>query len=154
MNRDYAKEKADRTGWPAGPWDNEPDYYEWITKVGYSAFTMRLESGAWVGIVEAPYPTEGKMLLAFSHHMRDTYPNQHQAGCISKTDIEGLGQFCLSMEHYESPGPAYGGRTWNRGPYKTLNEVKQICEEVAQSIFTTHKEGTYKNYFNWDKKSM
>ncbi len=150
MNRDWAKEKVfDRASWPSGPWDNEPDYYEWTTQAGYPAFTLRLESGAWVGIIEAPYPTEGKMLLAFSHTMRDKRFRQidHQPGMISKTDVEGIGQYCLSMEHYESPGPAYGGRTWNRGPYKTLEEVKQICEDVAQDIFDTLKEGTYVNYF-------
>lgn len=148
MRRGWAQEKEiDRTSWPRGPWDDEPDYYEWVTLAGYPAFAFRLESGAWAGIVEAPHPTDGMMLLAFSHTMRDNYPDQHQAGMISKTDVEGIGQFCLSMEHYASPGPAYGGRTWNRGPYKTLEEVKQICEDVAKSIFDTHKEGSYVNYF-------
>ncbi len=147
MDREWAKKKVvDREGWEPGPWDKEPDYYEWTTAVGYPAFLMRIESGAWAGIVEAPHPS-GMMLLAFSHHMRDKYRSQHQAGMISKTDVEGIGQFCFSMEHYASPGPAYGGRTWNRGPYKTMEDTIKICEEQAQQIFDTHAEGTYINYF-------
>jgi hypothetical protein len=154
MNRKWAQEKeVDRTGWEPGPWDDEPDYYEWTTSVGYPAFMMRIDSGAWAGIVEAPHPTDGMMLLAFSHHMRDTYRSQHQAGMISKTDIEGMGQFCFSMEHYASPGPAYGGRTWNRGPYKTMNETIKICEEEAQHIYDTNKDKAYVDYFTrrWPK---
>lgn len=150
MNREWAKEKAiDRSGWAPGPWDTEPDYYEWDTKVGYPAFMIRLESGAWCGIIEAPYPTEGIMSLAFSHTLRDKRWNQmtHSVGMVSKTDVEGVGQHCISMEHWESPGPAYGGRTWNRGPYKTLEEVKQICEDVAGDIFDLHATGSYKDYF-------
>lgn len=147
MTKEYHRnDVADRSSWPSGPWDSEPDFYEWTTAVGYEAYMFRLDSGAWAASITAPHP-QGIMLLAFSHHMRDNYPKDHQAGMISKTDIEGIGEFCLSMEHYASPGPSYGGRTWNRGPYKTLSEVIQICEDVALHIFETHKEGSYVNYF-------
>lgn len=152
--REYAKSKViDRSEWPPGPWDNEPDYYEWTTEAGYEAYTCRLMCGAWVGIIIAPYPTDGMMLLAFSHTMRDKRFDQldHQPGMISKTDQEGIGEFCLSMEHWESPGPAsyrpIGGPKFTRGPYKTLEEVKQICENVAADILETHTTQSYKDYF-------
>lgn len=148
MDREWAKDnQVDRSGWTAGPWDDEPDYYEWTTSVGYPAYLTRMDSGAWAGIVEAPHPTDGTMMLAFSHHMRDKYPNAHQAGMVSKTDDPNIGAYCYSMEHYASPGPAYGGRIWNRGPYKTMSDTIQLCEEAAQRLFDTHKEGTYVNYF-------
>lgn len=147
MSRGYHKDDvADRSGWAPGPWDGEPDFYEWTTAVGYEAYTYRLDSGAWAVSIIAPYPTEGRDLLAFSHTMRDQRP-EHRAGMISKTDVEGIGEHHVSMEHWASPGPAYGGRTWNRGPYKTLEETKQIAESVAKHIFDTHKEGTYVDYF-------
>lgn len=152
MSKKWSKDQeVDRSNWSAGPWDNEPDFYEWTTSVGYEAYLCRLDSGAWAGKVIAPYPTEGTMLLAFSHTMRDKRRNQieYQPGMIAPSDdnVEGIGEYCLSMEHWESPGPAYGGRTWNRGPYKTLEETKQICEVVAGDIFETHSTQTYKNYF-------
>jgi hypothetical protein len=148
MNRKWAEEKAiDRTGWEAGPWDDEPDYYEWTTAVGYPAYMMRMDSGAWAGIIEAPHPTDGMMMLALAHHMRDKHPLEQQAGMVSKTDVEGIGGYTYSMEHYASPSPAYGGRTWNRGPYKTYSEVIKFCEEAAKRIYDTYVEGTYVNYF-------
>jgi hypothetical protein len=58
---------------------------------------------------------------------------------VSKTEVKEIGDFCLSMEHWESPGPAYGGRDWNRCPYKTIEEVKQIVEDIAQDIFDLNK---------------
>jgi hypothetical protein len=147
MTKEYhRKDVADRSGWPKGPWDSEPDFYEWTTAVGYEAYMFRLNSGAWAASITAPHPS-GQMLLAFTHHMRDMYPDDHQAGMISKTDVEGIGDFCLSMEHYASPGPAYDGRDWNRGPYKTLDEVIQITEQVATHIYETHQEGIYTTYF-------
>lgn len=153
MSKEYHRnDKADRSNWPSGPWDDEPDFYEWTTAVGYEAYMFRLESGAWAAAITAPYPTaKGPGTMGFHHTLRDKRINQmdHSVCMVSKTDIEGIGDFCISMEHWESPGPAYGGRTWNRGPYKTIKELKQICENVAQDIFEVHQEGTYVNYFEY-----
>src|SRR5579885_2819656 len=139
MNKaDYKTKKVDRSSWKSGPWDNEPDYYEWTTNVGYFVWMGRLDSGAWFAIIEAPCPTDGTMLLAFSHTLCYKI-NSSQFGMIDKTDKEDIGGFVYSMEHWESPGPSK--REWYRGPYKTLEETKQFCEELAQDIFDTHKEG-------------
>jgi len=151
MSKEYHRDDvADRSGWAPGPWDGEPDFYEWTTAVGYEAYMFRLDSGAWAAAIIAPYPQgKGQEVMGFHHTLREKRWNQldHLPGMCSKSDIEGYSEYCLSMEHWASPGPAYGGRTWNRGPYKTLVELKQICEEVGQDIFNTHKEGTYVNYF-------
>ena len=152
MSKDWAKQQViDRSGWPAGPWDNEPDFHEWTTEAGYPAYAGRLESGAWYGAIIAPYPTEGIMSLAFAHTLREKRMRhmEYTVGMVSKTDVEGIGEHCLSMEHWASPGPAYGDRTWNRGPYKTLQELIKICETVASDILDLHTTETYKNYFNW-----
>lgn len=147
--RDYLKNKeVDRKNWSVGPWLGEPNFYEWNTAVGYEAYAGRLETGAWVGIIIAPYPVEGKMLSAFCHTLRDKrhkgYDDPHEPGSISKTDVEGIGEWSISMEHYESPTPT-NKSIW--GPYKTLKNVIEITESVAKDIFDIHQSGEYKNYF-------
>jgi len=153
--KEYSKnKKVDRKDWPPGPWDSEPDFHEWTTVVGYEAYVGRLDSGALFGVVIAPYPTECTMGLAFSHTLRDMRyarwyhdrKDMFTPGCISKTDIEGVGEWTMSMEHYQSPGVSIY-RTHTRGPYKTLQEVVEIVESMAKDIFDIHKEGTYVNYF-------
>jgi hypothetical protein len=144
MSREYSKAKQiNRRGWPHGPWDNEPDFYEWTTAVGYSAYAARLDDGCWFGVIVAPFPTEGTMLLAFCHTIRDKSRGHFSSGMIAKSDQEGIGEWHYSMEHYQSPIP----RDQSRGPYKTLEDVKQHCESAAQLIFKTHEEGSYVNYF-------
>ena len=133
--------KIDRSSWSPGPWDNEPDSCEWITVAGYKAKMYRLKSGAWAASIMAPHPADTTSLLTLCHAMSDKRKNQmtHQLAMISKTDVKKIGEFCLSMEHWDSPGPVYVGRDWNRGPYKTLEEVKQIVEDVAKDIFDLNK---------------
>jgi hypothetical protein len=146
MMREHARNgKVDRTGWPAGPWDNEPDFAEWTTATGYPAFIGRLPDGCWYGIVEAPYPIEDdrSLLLAFLYTIRDKTRGKLSPGMVGKTDQEGIGEYTYSMEHYQSPIP----KSSSRGPYKTLEDVKQHCEDAAEMIRKTHEEGTYVNYF-------
>jgi hypothetical protein len=152
MSRKWAKEEpTDRKDWPAGPWDSEPDFDEWTTSVGYQAYAGRLDSGAWYVAIIAPLcPEKGRGTQYFHHALRDKRWDQmdHQIGMVSYSDVEGYGEYIVSMEHYASPGPAYGGRTWIRGPYKTLEEVKQISEDVAKDIFDTLKDKEYIHYFD------
>lgn len=146
MISDYFKSKVvDRTGWPSGPWDNEPDFYEWTTSCGYQAYLFRLDMGAWAGNIIAPNP-EGQMLLAFSYTLRDKRRDQleYQTSMISKTDIDGIGHHGFCFESYEHPGSK---RSWHRGPYKTLEESKNICEVIAQDIFEQNQTKSYENYF-------
>jgi hypothetical protein len=44
----------DRTGWPKGPWDDEPDRVDWRTAAGYPAIALRHSSGHWCGYVGVP----------------------------------------------------------------------------------------------------
>ena len=54
--------KIDRTGWPKGPWDNEPDRIEWKTKAGLVGLMVRPRHGGWCGYVALPptHPDHGK----------------------------------------------------------------------------------------------
>lgn len=150
MNKEhYRNDVADRSSWGSGPWDNEPDFFEWDTQVGYPAWAARLDSGAWFVNVIAPYPTDGKMLLAFSHTIRDKYYARDwagQPGMIAKTEQEGIGEHCISMEHWCHPGP---NKDKKRGPYKTLEEVKEYAEKAALYIFDTLQDGSYVDYFKF-----
>jgi len=42
---------VDRTGWPPGPWDNEPDKIQFKTKSGLPALIVRNRGGALCGYV-------------------------------------------------------------------------------------------------------
>jgi hypothetical protein len=47
--------KIDRAGWPAGPWDGEPDRLEWRDEVtGLLCLISRGGLGAWCGYVGVP----------------------------------------------------------------------------------------------------
>jgi hypothetical protein len=43
--------EVDRTGWPKGPWDDEPDREDWETAAGLPAIALRHPSGHWCGYV-------------------------------------------------------------------------------------------------------
>lgn len=48
--------KVDRTGWPSGPWDDEPDRLEWVDEsTGLSCLMLRHpDTGHWCGYVAVP----------------------------------------------------------------------------------------------------
>jgi hypothetical protein len=45
--------KVDRTGWPSGPWDSEPDRAQW-EHAGFACLAVRNHYGAWCGYVGVP----------------------------------------------------------------------------------------------------
>jgi hypothetical protein len=54
-------EAIDRTGWPSGPWDGEPDRVEWRHQ-GLPCLAVRGPLGAWCGYVGVPpgHPWHGQ----------------------------------------------------------------------------------------------
>jgi hypothetical protein len=55
--------RIDKSSWPDGPWQNEPDKAQWIDKAtGYDCLIVRNHSGAWCGYVGVPegHPCHGK----------------------------------------------------------------------------------------------
>ena len=55
------RQSIDRKGWPSGPWDNEPDRFEWRSQ-GFPCLAARSHVGAWCGYVAVPHghPWHGK----------------------------------------------------------------------------------------------
>lgn len=53
----------DRTGWPSGPWDDEPDRVEWRDEAtGLPCLALRNDMfGSWCGYVAVPpgHPVHG-----------------------------------------------------------------------------------------------
>lgn len=45
--------KVDRTGWPKGPWDEEPDRIEW-RHLGFACLMVRSDVGVWCGYLGVP----------------------------------------------------------------------------------------------------
>jgi hypothetical protein len=59
----------DRSDWPAGPWDDEPDKVVWVDpKTGLDCMARRGPLGAWCGYVGVP---DGHPLHGVSHGDRD-----------------------------------------------------------------------------------
>lgn len=149
----YAQEKKiDRKSWGPGPWDNEPDFYEWTTQVGYEAYLCRLDSGTWVGTFITPnlqgehIETAGfHAMLRDKRHGNEDYP--FTPGVSSYVDYpkKDFVEHHISMEHWEAPGPS--NREWHRGPYKTFEDIIRITESMAKDYFDILQEGKYKDYF-------
>ena len=145
-----ADHKADRSEWKSGPWDNEPDYYAWTTRAGFPAYMGRLPSGAWAGGVIAPQAPEVRSIDTCKFyskltHMGHAKDKEFSMGHSSPTNTPGIIDYCCSAEHWESPGPS--NRTWWRGPYKTLEEFKERCENLADAILALHNDpNLYKDW--------
>lgn len=150
MNTIYHKnKKIDRAKWQKGPWDKEPDFYEWITEVGYSAFMSRLcvvnsdSIGVWTCQVEAPHPSDSLKHYMFNLSLQRDY--HIQWGMSLKTDIENVAEYCLSMEHYK--GPMSSSEKQYRGEYKTFEETKEAGEKMAAALYDLNRKYNLKAFW-------
>jgi hypothetical protein len=79
---------TDRTGWPAGPWDTEPDAVMWLAKAPphYPCQISRCFNGAFGGYVAIPpgHPAHGlpldELWRDFDVHRGLTFSNEAVAG--------------------------------------------------------------------------
>ena len=53
MSEEVVALKYDKTRWPRGEWDNEPDRVDFL-HAGFSCFILRNMLGAWCGYVGVP----------------------------------------------------------------------------------------------------
>lgn len=136
----------DRTGWPVGPWDSEPDYEAWRSATGFPCIVRRNDLGAWCGYVGVPpeHPWHGRSPVD-----EQNYVDARVHGGLSyadKCDPE-LG-VCHVPESGESDDfwwlgfdtahgfdlvPGSGFRISLQGQaYRDLAYVKQQCENLAR----------------------
>jgi hypothetical protein len=119
---------VDRRGWKKGPWDSEPDRFDWTTAAGLPAFGLRIpRSGHWCcyvdiddfvvhgGITYGPAPCEGHVC-----HV----PKAGQA--------ESANWFGFDCCHAGDVSP--GGIGMDRGCYRTVAYVRAQAEKLAAQL--------------------
>jgi hypothetical protein len=139
----------DRSGWPAGPWDDEPDRDEW-RHAGLPCLALRNGLGAWCGYVAVPpgHPAYGKDCgdvdasvhggLTYSHRCAGDICHVPREG--ETDDVWWLGFDCCHLGD-EAPGlirfttsqiPGWG--KYLRDSYKPLAYVRMVTEELADQL--------------------
>lgn len=134
---------ADRSKWPAGPWDGEPDHVE-FEHAGLPCLLHRGPSGAWCGYVAvAPgHPAHGTpyMDVDVSVHGGLTYGAACQ-GSICHVPKPGepdnvwwLGFDCVH-DGDQAPGHlALNGLLWSGGTYRTMEYARRETEYLARQL--------------------
>lgn len=133
----------DRTGWPPGPWDQEPDRVDFI-HVGFSCFVQRNSFGAWCGYVGVPeghpaYERDYDSVVADVHGGL-TYGDRCQ-GHLCHTPEPGMPAdvWWLGFDTGHSwdvvPGMLrYGPAFTEHGSYKDLAYVSRETERLAEQL--------------------
>jgi hypothetical protein len=156
--------EVDRTGWPKGPWDNEPDRLDWKTKAGFPAIALRHSSGHWCGYVGVPngHPAYGNGDEAIVDvHGGVTYASKC-AGRVCHVPVPGEPADVFWLGFYFAHSGDAAPSKWNlnegwswwsndgrtlywgpkttsrggevRGLYRDLQYVKRECERVGLQL--------------------
>lgn len=146
MSEEIADYKVDRTGWEPGPWDNEPDRFQW-QHAGYACLITRdHEFGNLCGYVAVDRDSP-----LYNVHYRDVGHDLPGHGGVNYSnacnghichvpepgmpdDVWWFGFDCghfydyqPGMTQYIKPDPEF--RT-----YRDFSYVKQTCEELAEAL--------------------
>ncbi len=128
----------DRTEWPSGPWDTEPDTHFWITAVGLPGWVRRGWAGTWCG-----YAGVGPSSDFYGLHYDDAYAVKgasldvhggltYSGGC-SYPDVQppwaAWWYFGFDCNHLGDGSP-----TSKRGIYRDLEYVKREVELLAAQL--------------------
>lgn len=140
----------DRTRWPSGPWDDEPDRADWIDeKVGLPCLAIRQPIGAWCGYVAVPprHPWHG---LGYDDidvrvHGGLTYAgpsyedsSPQRIGLLGESDDAWwIGFDC---GHLGDRAPLLDF-PFNAGEYRTLAYVKLECTILAAEVWLAGPNG-------------
>jgi hypothetical protein len=151
--------EVDRTSWPKGAWDAEPDRLDWKTEAGYSAIALRHWLGNWCGYVGAPvghpaWKSKGSFRANRTAEDREiTYAEE----CNAEIQIPGdevllwFGFGCSEIgdahPRFEEGGwfvwdgqVCYWGPRVGReagavcGVYRDLAYVRAECEKIAREL--------------------
>ena len=135
----------DRTGWPSGVWDDEPDKMQWPdTATELPCLAVRHPTnGHWCGYAGV---TEGHPLFGKDY---DTLTIRVYGGLTYSALCDSNGLIC----HIPAPGepdhvwwfgfdcahsgdisPAYAGRIWPGNVYRTLAFVQAECTRLAAQL--------------------
>ncbi len=138
--------KIDRSTWPAGPWDTEPDRVE-FEHLGFPCLVVRVDGGHLCGYVAMPpgHPWHGKDMddVGADVHGGITYAQGCRGNvCHVPKPGEPDDVWWLGFDHAHSgdkrPGDdalyaRAGANAWMRDDtYKTVDYVKAGCESLAR----------------------
>lgn len=153
---------VNRTGWPKGVWDQEPDRVDFKTASGHAAIALRHPSGHWCGYVAVPpghpaYENAGENIVDV--HGGINYASK----CVGKVchvpepgepaDVFWLG---FDFAHCQDEHPKANDEQWTRwakdgrtaywgpkatsldgqekGVYRDLAYVRAECESVGRQL--------------------
>lgn len=138
----------DKTGWPRGPWDTEPDKIQWPdVETGLPCLIVRNNVGALCGYVGSPagHPWYGLDYdapepypdvhggLTFADRCQDEAPEGHGichiAGPGEPDDVWWLG---FDTAHCGDHTPLL--RLFPGDTYKNVEYVKDQCAQLAKAI--------------------
>lgn len=146
---------VDRTGWPAGPWDGEPDRVDFKTAAGLPGLIVRQARGHLCGYVAVPpgHPLHGKTygdedVDALDVHGRITYGDRcHGNVChvpepgepadvwwlgfdaAHSFDSSPRGGFTMSWVEMFGDSPSAGAED-----YRTVEYMRAECERLAEQL--------------------
>jgi hypothetical protein len=140
-----------KSEWGEGPWQSEPDRFEWRHECGYPLLAVRGPHGAWCGYVGLPpghpWHGQGPWDLGVEAHGGLTYASPcdgeicHVAGPGEPDDVWWLGFDCshafdLAPETeavLRKVSPTFRGSFG--GHYWTLDEVKEEVRSLGDQLF-------------------
>lgn len=155
---------VDRTGWPEGHWDNEPDKVQWQDEVtGLPCIARRTDRGHWCGYVGV---SETNSLFKkyyfdiidanFSVHGGLTYssfcdPQENEHGICHVPDAgepDHIWWFGFDCAHAGDLSPGYctmykqlGFKSYEGMEYRTLEYVKAECAQLARQLRECEQHG-------------
>ncbi len=142
---EYINPKVDRSNWPQGEWDGEPDKKQWQDKeTGLPCLAVRHpRSGHWCGYVGVSinHPDFGKQYddvdvdvhwgLTFADKCQEV-KDESGGICHKDPSNDNVWWFGFDCAHCDDVAPY---EMFPRsGTYKTLGFVEGECERLAQQL--------------------
>ena len=137
LNSCMKKGLVDRSGWPNGQWDEEPqDFVAWNSaQTGYRCWLRRSSDGHWCGYVGVPvsHPLSGVSLYdvpALTVHGGITYS---EARVFENVKGEAVSGWCFGFDcnHFEDQLPASRS---DIGTYRSydyaLDQTASLCADL------------------------
>jgi hypothetical protein len=131
--------KVDRAGWPAGPWDSEPeDRVEWIDEAtGLPCLMQRPKHGAWCGYAGVPagHPWHGREGDAIDADVHGglTYASGEQP-LVAESAAAGRWWVGFDCVHWGDIAPSFlrHRAEWDsRESYRTVAYVRDEVTKLA-----------------------
>lgn len=132
---------VDKSQWPRGPWDDEPDKAQWIdAESQLPCLAVRnSDTGNWCGYVGIasghPLYNNPYQEVDLNVHGGLTYSGTG-SGSIHFEGLDGLWLFGFDCAHSQDLSP--GMRIHNGSIYRTLDYVRIQCAELARQLQSTY----------------